>query len=101
MTSENTEKDIKALENQREKYITKLFWFALEIAIIFLVPALMAIFISLEYFSKKVAIMSLPFTFVLSWVIVLFRWKKINSIMTKLDKDILELKKQNTYDRNN
>lgn len=101
MNSENTEKDILKLENEREKHITKLFWFALEIAIIFLVPALIAVFISLEFFSKKVAIISLPFTFIFSWAIVFIRWQKLNKILTKLDKDISELKKNIKHDRNN
>jgi uncharacterized membrane protein len=100
MNSENTEKDIVSLEQERERYITKLFWFALEIAIIFLVPALLAVFISLEFFSKKVAIISLPFTFVLSWIIIFIRWKKINNILTKIDKDILELKKNKNAGNN-
>lgn len=100
MSSENTEKDILSLENERDKYITKLFWFALEIAVIFLVPALIAIFISLEFFSKKVAIFSLPFTFIFSWAIVIVRWKKINGILTKLDKDISNLKNKK-HDGNN
>jgi len=101
MDTENTEKDILKLEKEREKHITKLFWFALEIAIIFLVPALIAVFISLEFFSRKVAIVSLPFTFIISWVIVIFRWKKLNALLTKLDKDILELKKNKTNAGNN
>lgn len=101
MDSGNSDKSILALESEREKQITRLFWFALEMAIIFLVPALIAIFISLEYFTKKVAIISLPFTFVLSWVIVILRWKKLNRILTKLDKDISNLKKEQNHDRNN
>lgn len=97
--NKNTE-EITALTKERENYITKLFWFALEIAIIFLVPAVVAVFISLEYFTRKAAIMSLPFTFIFSWSIVIFRWRKMNRVLTKLDKDISDLKKQK-YDGNN
>lgn len=101
MDSDNSDKDILRLEGEREKHITKLFWFALEIAIIFLAPALIAVFISLEFFSKKVAIMSLPFTFILSWIIVFIRWNKLNKILTKLDKDISNLKNNKSNVRNN
>lgn len=101
MNSENIEGEIILLQKEREKHITKLFWFALEIALIFLIPALSAIFISLEYFTKKVAIFTLPFTFILSWIIVFIRWKKINKILTDLDKNILELKKQKHHAGNN
>lgn len=97
----DTENEIIRMEKEREGYITKLFWFALEIALIFLVPALIAVFISLEFWGKKAVWYALPFTFVLSWVIVVIRWRKINKILTKLDKDILELKKQKHYDRDN
>lgn len=94
MNTENTQLDIVGLEKEREKHITKLFWFALEIAVIFLVPALLAIFISLEFFTRKAVFYALPFTFVLSWVVVIIRWQKINKILTKLDADIRNLKKQ-------
>jgi hypothetical protein len=93
--------DIANLVKERERYITKLFWFALEIAIIFLVPALIAVFISLEYFTRKAAIYSLPFMFVFSWLIVILRWRKINKVLTKLDKDIVALKRQKHHAGNN
>jgi hypothetical protein len=97
MNFESTEKDLIRLQNERESYITKLFWFALEIALIFLVPALITVFLLMEFFSKKAAIYSLPFTFVFSWVIIIIRWKKINKVLTGLDKQISELKKQQKH----
>lgn len=101
METDFSDKNIEILEKERERYITKLFWFALEIALIFLIPAMTAVFLLLHFVNKKAAIISLPFTFVLSWLIVIVRWKKMNDHLTKLDKDISELKKQNQYDRNN
>ena len=101
MNSENTEKDIDTLVKERESYITKIFWFALEIAFIFLIPAVIAVFISIQFFTKKVVWYALPFTFILSWIIVIIRWQKLNKKLTKLDKDISDLKKQKTYDRDN
>jgi magnesium-transporting ATPase (P-type) len=101
MNTENIEQNIISLENERQRYITKLFWFMLEIALIFLIPAFTAVFISIEFFTKKAVWYALPFTFVLSWVIVIIRWKKINKIMTKLDSDIRDLKKQKQHERNN
>jgi len=99
MNSDTPEKDLIRLQNERESYITKLFWFALEIALIFLIPALITVFLLMEFFSKKAAIYSLPFTFVFSWVIIFIRWKRINRILTDLDKKILELKnKKNAGD---
>lgn len=100
MNPESTEKDLIRLQNEREGYITKLFWFALEIALIFLIPALVTVFLLMEFFSKKAAIYSLPFTFVFSWVIIIIRWKKINKVLTQLDKDISELKKQKNVSDN-
>lgn len=100
MNSESTENDLIRLQNEREGHITKLFWFALEIALIFLIPALVTVFLLMEFFSKKAAIYSLPFTFVFSWVIIIIRWKKINKILTGLDKQISDLKKQKNVSDN-
>lgn len=101
MDTENTDKQIDILEKQREQYITKLFWFALEIALIFLLPALIVSYLITELFSKKAVWYALPFTFVLSWIIVIYRWLKISKILKKLDADILDLKKKKHYAGNN
>lgn len=101
MNADNAESDIIKLEKEREGHVTKLFWLALQIAFIFLIPALIGVFISIQFFSRQVLWYVLPFTFIFSWVIVIIIWRKMNKILTKLDKDILELKKQNQHDRNN
>lgn len=94
MNPDTTEGKILSLENERERYITRLFWFALEIALIFLLPALLVSFIVTEIWSKKVVWYALPVTFILSWVIVIWRWMKLSKILKKLDQDILELKRK-------
>lgn len=94
MNSDTVEEKILSLENERERYITRLFWFALEIALIFLLPALLVSFAVTEIWSKKAVWYSLPITFILSWVIVIIRWMKMSKVLKKLDQDILELKRK-------
>ena len=101
MDLNTTEGKILSLEKERERYITRLFWFALEIALIFLLPAVIVSLAVIKIFSKDVVWYVLPFTFLFSWAVVIFRWMKLHKILKKLDSEIIDLKRKKHYDGNN
>jgi hypothetical protein len=88
----DAEQKIEVLSAERERYVTRIFWFALEIALIFLLPALVAIFVYRLIFPTYPVWYVLPFTFVLSWIIVIRRYVVLHKKLSGLDKEIKSLK---------
>lgn len=84
--------DIKKLEKERESYITRLFWFMLEIALIFIVPAVLFIFLFRNFLPDISVWVGLGLAFVISWVIVVFRYLRLYKTLSSLDGEIKELK---------
>lgn len=80
------------LQKEREKFITRIFWFGFEIALIFGVPAAIGAFLGVKLGGDKMLIATLVPAFVLSWVIVIIRYRQIAKKMNYLDSRIKELK---------
>jgi len=87
-----TPSELDVLVKEREQHVTRLFWLALEIALIFLLPALAVVYIAGNIWSKQVAWYLLPFSFVLSWVIVFVRYRSLSKKLQGLDARIRELR---------
>jgi len=87
--------ELEQLKNQREKQITGIFWFGLEIAIIFAVPAIIAALVGKKLLGGGAflfALMVLAFLF--SWTVMALRYRQMSKKMKKLDDRILSLKKE-------
>lgn len=93
-TNPEKQQELQKLEQLREKQITRLFWYALEIALVFLIPAAVAAFLVTKLISKAAAWYALPFSFLLSWGIVIFRYRHLSRELGSLDKRIKELRNQ-------
>jgi len=93
--TDEQKQEIAALEKTREAQITRIFWLALEIALVFLVPALLTVFVVGAIWSRSVVWYILPFSFVLSWGIVIIRYRGLSRKLEGLDKRIKELRNPN------
>jgi Na+-driven multidrug efflux pump len=89
--STTSKNELESLLSEKEKLITKFFWFMVEIALVFAIPAGIVLGISF-YVEERVEFYLLPISFVTSWIIVLIRFSKLNKKMKKLDSDISNLK---------
>ena len=85
---------IESLEKEREKYVTRIFWFALEIALIFLLPALFGILLYHFMAPGNALWHPLPLTFIISWFLVILKYKKLHKKLSGLDKQIKQLKSE-------
>jgi len=89
------EQELKKLKNQREKQITGIFWFSLEIAIIFAIPAVIAAVIGKKLFEGGLGLIVVMFVaFIFSWTVMGLRYKRLNKLMKQLDDKILSLQKE-------
>jgi len=93
--TDEQKQEIAALEKTRETQITRIFWLSLEIAFVFLIPALLVVFVVGAIWSRSVVWYILPFSFVLSWVIVIIRYRGLSKKLEGLDRRIKELRNQN------
>lgn len=82
------EKDIK---KRREYLQNKIFWLSFETIFIFGIPAFLGAFIGLKidenYGTGKIfTLLILFFTFVLSWLLVILKYKNIKKQLSDLKK---------------
>jgi Flp pilus assembly protein TadB len=84
--------ELKSLEKERERMVTRIFWLGLEIAAIFAIPAVLAFVFGRKLPGNGVYFLLLG-TFVLSWMVTIARWRKISKKAKHLDEKIRELKR--------
>jgi Flp pilus assembly protein TadB len=89
------QQELENLKNKREQQITGIFWFGLEIAVIFAVPAVIAALVAKRLLSGGVWVfVCLAIAFVFSWTVMAFRYKRLSQKMKALDDKILALQKE-------
>jgi uncharacterized membrane protein YciS (DUF1049 family) len=87
------EQQLKALESERERHVTRIFWVGLEIAILFAIPLAVAVVIGLKV-GGNIKWIALAVAFVLSWVLMIMRYRKVAHKMEALDRDIKQLREE-------
>lgn len=89
--------DIKTLQQERDKHTTGFFWLGLQIAVIFGLPAGIAVFVgkklNLQFDTNIWTTIFLAAAFVISWVIVGIMYNKKSKILNKIESQIRELRK--------
>lgn len=85
---------LRELEEKRDKQVTRIFWLSLEIALVFLIPALLSVYISKLLFPKFI-FLAMFLTFIISWVIVIVRYQSISKKINSIEKEIKKLKETN------
>jgi predicted tellurium resistance membrane protein TerC len=84
--------ELEDLIKKRDAYAGKILKLGITIAIIFLVPALIAILLK-HYFAISY-VYSLTFAFIISWTGVIFLYRKINKEVKALEMQIKELREK-------
>lgn len=89
------QQELENLKNKREQQITGIFWFGLEIAVIFAVPAVVAALVAKRLLGGGVWVFAcLAVAFIFSWIVMAFRYKQLSKKMKALDDKILALQKE-------
>lgn len=88
--------DLKELEAKKEKEVTGFFWLGLQIAFIFGVPAILAVLLGkrMASFTGKdnIVFICLVFSFVFSWILVAFLYKKKSKRLSEIEEKIKQIK---------
>lgn len=90
--------NLDELKKEKDRYITRIFWLGLEIALIFGIPAGLAAYFGLKldlYYDTGHKILSafLIFAFILSWVLVILKYNRITKKIKEIDLKIKNYKK--------
>lgn len=97
---ENQQEELKKLYKDREVWRTKIFYITLEIAIVFGVLAFGTLGIS-KYLennfqtSKNLSFTILGIAFVLGWVWVIYRYRKVKAEVDSVEEKIKGVRDQN------
>lgn len=90
----NKHERLESLIQERETYVTRIFWTGLEIAFMFAIPLALAIvlikFVTNGFWSWVVLILA----FVSSWLLVIRKYNKLSKIMMRLDGEIRQLRSE-------
>jgi len=92
-------KDKKSIYKERERYRQKAFLVMLEVAVILAIPAFAALFLG-KYLDRNnqsgntYKLILLSASFVLSWVIIIGKYLKLDKKVKEIDKKIKELKEK-------
>lgn len=97
MNTEEKRSKIKKLSDEREMWRTRTFYVMLELAIVFGVFAFGALglgkFLEANYNTPKALSFGiLAVAFIISWVIVFWRYKKIKKGIEKIEEELSEAK---------
>jgi len=81
------------LKKQRDRYITKIFWLALQIAFIFSIPAVIGavagVFLDSRYGTgRKITVSFLIGTFIFSWILVIVKYRRLSKKIEQLEEKI-------------
>jgi len=92
--------NLDKLKKEKDKFINKVFYLGLKIALIFAIPAVVGVLVGKRldlYFDtgKKIATTSLFITFIFSWVRTMRIYNKLSRKIKEIESDIkLEKQKQ-------
>lgn len=89
--------ELENLKKQKEVYISKIFWLALQIALIFAVPAVLGALIGKKLqdaygLGQNFTLFVLIGTFVFSWLVVIIMYNHLSKKIKKVEKEIAEKK---------
>lgn len=82
---------LQQLKAERERWVTRIFWLGLEIAAIFAIPAALGAWIGTKLGGGTTRTMILAGTFVLSWVLVIIRFRMMTKKLKALDAEMKAL----------
>lgn len=90
--------ELETLLKKREAYAGKIVKLGIQIAVIFLLPAVAAVLLS-KYFGISF-LYFFPGAFIISWTLVIYLYKKISKEVKALDAEIKELREKQGQNTN-
>lgn len=84
------------LEKKRDEYTGKIVQLAIHIALIFAIPAALALL--LKYLLEVPIMYTLPVAIILSWILVIRLYKKTERAVRSLEEQIRDRKKEVSSD---
>ena len=81
-------KDLEQLKAEKERWVTKIFWLGVEIAVIFAVPAAVGVWIGKKYDNQTLTFVALLVAFFLSWAVVIMRFRRVSRKIKSLESEI-------------
>lgn len=93
-----SENNLQNLRKEMEKKTTGVFWLGIHIAFIFAVPAALGAFLgvyldNLYKTGKSITIAILTITFISSWVVTTFKYRKASKELMALEEKINRVKR--------
>lgn len=83
---------LQELEKERNAYASQITNLAIKIAVIFVVPVLLAIGVS-RLFDVSL-VYTMPIAFIISWVLVIRMYRKVDKKVRELEEKIRALKEE-------
>jgi len=91
----NDIEQLAALTKERETYITRIFWEGVHIAILFALPLAAAVLlIKFVFDTQPWRFVFLGLAFIVSWILVIHKYRKLSAKMEGFDAEIRELRKK-------
>ena len=84
--------ELHELEKERDAYSGRITHLAIHIALIFAIPA--GVSVLLKYFLETPVVYTLPIAFVLSWILVIRLYRKIDKKVRSLETQIRDHKEK-------
>jgi len=88
--------NLHELEKKRDAYAGRIAYLAIQIALIFGLPAATALL--LQYFFEVPIVYALPVAFILSWVLVIRLYRSVDRKVRHLEEQIREHKNKESLD---
>jgi hypothetical protein len=93
---EQIEQKLRDLRKKRDSLMTSFFWLGLQIALIFGVPAaigaVLGTYLDRSREDSLFTTIFLASAFILSWVVVYFRYKKYSTELYAVESEIADIK---------
>jgi hypothetical protein len=98
MNDESTSPSLQDLERRQEHYRSKAFRLVIEIAFIFGVPTAAAYFggraLDRAFDTEQTLLLvSLGVAFVLSWTVLVVRWRKLDRALKEVDRQVVDARR--------
>ncbi len=87
---------LRELEKKRDNYASEVVKMAIQVAVTFAIPAIIAV-VLYKYVNVPIVI-SLPLAFIVSWALVVRLYKKVDREAKELDKQIADAKAEQAAD---
>lgn len=82
--------ELDELKREKDKYVTRIFWLGLEVALIFGIPAGLGAYFGLKFDAhynteRTITFSLLAVAFAFSWFLVIWKYRRITKKINEID----------------